>query len=259
MPLKQSFCVGCFTKDGVDFTVACATAARLGFAGVEWWFRDDQFTQQVAIAHRYNLEVASICGHYSLEQGLCNVANHASIEAQLHESIDLAVFNRIPNLICFSGNRLPGQSDTQALEVCATGLRRVIAHAEKSGIMLNMELLNSKRDHVGYQCDHTAWGVALCQKVASPNFKLLYDIYHMQIMEGDVIATIKQNIQWIGHFHTAGNPGRNDLDGTQELNYAAISRAIRDSGYHGFVAHEFTPKGEPLKALEQAFKICNDE
>ena len=141
--------------------------------------------------------------------------------------------------------------------MCAEGLKRVAPMAEKAGITLAVELLNSKRDHAGYQADHTAWGVALCQKVGSPAVKLLYDIYHMQIMEGDVIQTIRDNIEWIAHFHTAGNPGRNDMDDTQEMNYLGICRAIAETGYDGYVAHEFSPKGDKVEALRAAFAACN--
>jgi hydroxypyruvate isomerase len=133
----------------------------------------------------------------------------------------------------------------------------VAPYAEQKGVNLNLELLNSKVDHPGYQCDHTAWGVAVCERVNSPRVKLLYDIYHMQIMEGDVIRTIRDNIKWIGHFHTAGNPGRNDLNDTQELNYAGICRAIAATGYGLYVGHEFRPKGDPIAALHETFAICN--
>ena len=131
--------------------------------------------------------------------------------------------------------------------------------AEKAGVNLNVELLNSKVDHAGYQCDRTSWGVAMCRKAASPRVKLLYDIYHMQIMEGDVIRTIRENIQWIGHFHTAGNPERRDLDDSQELNYRGICRAIAGTGFDGFVAHEFTPRGDPIEALREAFQTCDQQ
>ena len=130
-------------------------------------------------------------------------------------------------------------------------------YAEQKDINLNLELLNSKIDHPGYQCDHTAWGVAVCERVDSPRVKLLYDIYHMQIMEGDVIRTIRENIRWIGHFHTAGNPGRNDMDDTQELNYAGICKGIADTGYDLYVGHEFKPKGDPVEALRQTFARCD--
>ena len=160
-------------------------------------------------------------------------------------------------VICFSGNRA-GLSDEQGLENCAVGLKRILPLAEKLGLTLVMELLNSKVNHPDYQCDHTAWGVELCKKIASPNFKLLYDIYHMQIMEGDVIATIRANHQYISHYHTGGVPGRNEIDDTQELHYPAIMRAIADTGYQGFVGQEFVPKRpDKLASLRQGVEICS--
>jgi len=149
--------------------------------------------------------------------------------------------------------------EAEAIDAVADGLKRVVEHAEKKEINLNVELLNSKVNHPGYQCDHTAWGIAVCEKVGSTRAKLLYDIYHMQIMEGDVIRTIRDNIKWIGHFHTAGNPGRNDFDDTQELNYAGICKAIAQTGYELYVGHEFVPKGNAVEALRQAFEMCDQQ
>lgn len=256
MPFKQSFCYPCFVNDTVDFDTVCAAAARIGYPAVEWWFRDDSFADRVATAKRHGLAVASICGHRSIDTGLNNPAEHDRIESELLESINLAKQHAIPNLICFSGNRIDGQSEQDAMDACVNGLRRVAPRAEEAGVTLNIELLNSKIDHHGYQCDHTAWGAAVCKRVNSPNVKLLYDIYHMQIMEGDIIRTIRDNIRWIGHFHTAGNPGRKDLDRDQELHYPAICAAIRDTGYDRFLAHEFTPTNDPVTALQTAFEIC---
>lgn len=162
------------------------------------------------------------------------------------------------NLICFSGNR-EKMDDQQGIENCAIGLKRLMALAEKRGVTLVMELLNSKVNHKDYMCDHTAWGVELCKKVGSDRFKLLYDIYHMQIMEGDVIRTLKDNAAYIGHYHTAGNPGRNEFEpqDQQELNYAPIMRAIKSTGFKGFVGQEFIPKRDALTSLREAVKLCN--
>ena len=256
MAFQQSFCYPCFTTPAVDFEALCAAAARIGFPAIEWWFRDGKFAERVAIAKRHGLMVASICGHHNLQNGLNDATQHDRIEQELLESIALAKKHGIPNLICFSGNRRDGQTDDEGIGATADGLRRVAGAAEAAGIQLNMELLNSKVDHPGYQCDRTAWGVAVCERVNSPNVKLLYDIYHMQIMEGDVIRTIQDNLEWIGHLHTAGNPGRHDLDGLQELNYPAICDAIRGLAYDGFLAHEFNPKADPVAALEAAFNTC---
>jgi hydroxypyruvate isomerase len=159
------------------------------------------------------------------------------------------------NLICFSGNR-EKMDDQQGLENCAIGLKRIMALAEKSKVTICMELLNSKVNHKDYMCDHTAWGVELVKRVGSERFRLLYDIYHMQIMEGDVIRTIQDNHQYLAHYHTGGNPGRHEIDETQELNYAAISRAIKATGFRGFMAQEFVPARDPLTSLRAAIKLC---
>ncbi|MCA9212310.1 MAG: TIM barrel protein [Planctomycetales bacterium] len=163
----------------------------------------------------------------------------------------------LTNLICFSGNR-DGMDDELGLQNCAKGLKRIMPLAEKHNVVITMELLNSKVNHKDYMCDHTAWGVELCKAVGSENFKLLYDIYHMQIMEGDVIATIKSNHQYFSHYHTGGVPGRNEIDDTQELNYAAIARAIVATGFKGHVAQEFIPAREDkLASLRQGVEICD--
>jgi hydroxypyruvate isomerase len=153
------------------------------------------------------------------------------------------------------GNRRE-RSDSAGIAHCAAGLRQVAPLAEKHGVTVCVELLNSKVDHPDYQGDHVAFGVAVMEQVASPRVKLLYDIYHMQIMEGDVIRTIGTQRQWIGHFHTGGVPGRHDLDGTQELNYHAVAQAIADGGFTGYLAHEFTSRGEPYAGLAEACRIC---
>ncbi|MEQ9309053.1 MAG: TIM barrel protein [Balneolaceae bacterium] len=184
---------------------------------------------------------------------------------ELHEQLQKEYFDLIPkisdlgitNIICFSGNRFEGLSEVQGIENCAMGLEPVVKKAAEYNIQIVMELLNSKVDHVGYQCDHTSWGVALCEKLGLDNFKLLYDIYHMQIMEGDVIRTIRDNIDYITHFHTGGVPGRNEIDDSQELNYKAITEAISGLGFDGFVAQEFIPKNEDVFAsLKQGVEIC---
>ncbi|MCD6415864.1 MAG: TIM barrel protein [Planctomycetes bacterium] len=258
MRIKQSLCLPIYHPEGMGLDEMLGLCAEIGFAAVEIWSRDETFGELADAARRHGLTIASMCGHqFPLEDGLNKRANHDRIEQELRESIDLAVRHGIPGLICFSGNRQPHQSEVEAIEATADGLRRVAPYAEQKGVNLNMELLNSKIDHAGYQCDHTAWGLAVCEKVGSPRVKLLYDIYHMQIMEGDLIRTIRENIGRIGHFHTAGNPGRRDMDDTQELNYAGICRAIAETGYDLYVGHEFNPKGDPIEALRRAYDICN--
>jgi len=251
--IKQSICVPMFTSLSLD--ELCDAAAEMGYAAVEFWGREERFDEQVATAKRHGLVVASFAGHS--RTALNNRADHDQAEKELKASIDVAAHHGIPGIICFSGNRQPGRSEADAIQVTSDGLERVAPYAEKKGVNVNLELLNSKVNHPGYDCDHTYWAVAVCEKVNSPRVKILYDIYHMQIMEGDIIRTIRDNIKWIGHFHTAGNPGRNDMDDTQELNYSGICRAIADTGYDLYLGHEFAPKGDPLEALRRAFQLCD--
>lgn len=257
MRIKQSACYPMFRPEAMSLDDLFCACAEIGFAAVELWGRGDDFEQVIETARRYDLAVCSMIGHDSLADGLNKRSNHDRIEAELRTSIDIAAQHGIAGLICFSGNRQPHQSEGEAIEAVADGLRRIAPYAEEKGVNLNMELLNSKINHPGYQCNHTAWGAAVCERVNSPRVKLLYDIYHMQIMEGDVIRTIRENINWIGHFHTAGNPGRNDMDDTQELNYAGICKAIAATGYDLYVGHEFRPRGDLVEALRATFALCD--
>lgn len=256
MTLKQSACLPMVNTTHLPLKKLVKTCAEIGYPAVEIWKRDETFEELAGLCRQYGLVICSMVGHDSGASGLNDPAQHERIEAELRASIDIASAHGIRGLICFSGNRRPGQSDTNAVEACAAGLGRIAPYAEAKGINLNMELLNSKIDHPGYQCDHTAWGVAVCRKVNSPRVKLLYDIYHMQIMEGDIIRTIRENIQWIGHFHTAGVPSREDMDDTQELNYTGICRAINAAGYDLYVGHEFRPHDSVVKALRRIYSLC---
>ena len=257
MRIKQSICYPLFMPPGMALDDLMKYTAEVGYAAVELWGRDEKFEEIMAMAKRHKLAVASMSGHLSLPDGLNKRSNHERIEDELKTSIDIAVRHGIPGLICFSGNRQPHQSEIEAIEAVADGLRRIAPYAEKNGINLNLELLNSKVDHPGYQCDHTAWGVAVCERVNSPRVKLLYDIYHMQIMEGDVIRTIKNNHQFFGHYHTAGNPGRNEIDASQELNYRPICEAIHATGFKGYLAQEFIPRRDPMTSLRESIDICD--
>jgi hydroxypyruvate isomerase len=203
--------------------------------------------------------------HASMCWGTANTIPDGWNDPKLHDTLIKSFSEMIPkvaeagytNLICFSGNR-KGMADSVGLQNCADGLKEVLPLAEKHGVVLQMELLNSKVDHADYMCDHAEWGVELCQKLGSENFKLLYDIYHMQIMEGDIIRTIKEHHPYFGHYHTGGNPGRNEIDETQELFYPAIMRAILETGYKGHVAQEFIPSWEDkIAALKQGVTICD--
>jgi hydroxypyruvate isomerase len=257
MRIKQSVCAPMFETDPANMTLEqiCKAAVEIGYAAVEFWGRDEKFEEKAALVKSYDLAIASFVGFG--DGALNNRADHALVEDQLRESIDIAARLDVPGLICLSGNRQQGRTAEEAIEVTAEGLGRVAPYAEERGVNLNLELLNSKVDHAGYDCDHTWWAVAVCERVNSPRVKILYDIYHMQIMEGDIIRTIRENIQWIGHFHTAGNPGRRDMDDTQELNYTGICRAIAETEYDLYVGHEFRPKGDPLEALRAAFALCD--
>ncbi len=259
MRINQSVCFPIFRSRITDLGALFEAVADIGYPAIELWARGDDFGEVVRLADRHGLAIASMSGHSGLAEGLNNRANHDRLEAELRDSIDIAAHHGIPGLICMSGNRQPHVGELEAIDAVADGLRRVAPYAELKGINLNLELLNSKINHAGYQCDHTAWGVAVCEKVNSPRVKLLYDIYHMQIMEGDVIRTIRENIGWIGHFHTAGNPGRQDMDDEQELNYAGVCGAIAATDYDLYVGHEFAPKGDIIEALRQAFEICDRE
>ncbi|MEW6749687.1 MAG: TIM barrel protein [Candidatus Latescibacterota bacterium] len=259
MRIQQSLCYPMYQDRGTPLDDLCRAVAQIGYRAIELWGWDQTLGEIVETARRHGLVVASMCGHASLGDGLNKGENHERIEGELVRSIERAAELGIPGLICFSGNRHPGQSDLAGMVVCAQGLRRVVRLAEEKGVNLNVELLNSRVDHPGYQCDHTDWGLALCEMVGSPRVRLLYDIYHMQIMEGDVIRHIRRAIHRIGHFHTAGNPDRRDMDDQQELNYRGICSAIAATGYDLYVGHEFRPKGDKIEALRTAFTLCDQE
>jgi hydroxypyruvate isomerase len=251
--IKQSVAWWCFVRGEMTPEKLVRAAAEIGYAGVEI-----VPPEHWPLAREHGLAIASILGHESIAAGLNRHEHHARIECEILANLKLAVQWGIPNLICFSGNR-DGLDDAAGAEATAEGLRRVARAAEDAGVNLVLELLNSRVNHPDYQCDKTTWGVEVCRMVASPHVKLLYDIYHMQIMEGDIIRTINDNHAFFGHYHTAGNPGRNEIDDTQELNYPAIVRAIGATGYDGYLGQEFIPKGDPVAALKDAFDRCNLE
>lgn len=227
-------------------------AATIGLKGVDLLKPDDY-----ELPRRFGLICSmGYAGAGDIPKALNRPENHAAIEQALRTNITRAAKAGVPNVITFSGNRA-GMSDDEGARNTVTGLNRVKKIAEDNGVNICLELLNSKHDHHDYMCDHTAWGVRVMQEVNSPNVKLLYDIYHMQIMEGDLIDTIRQNIQWIGHFHTGGVPGRHELDGTQEVQWDGVMRAIADIGFKGYVAHEFVPSGDPLVSLRKAVDLCD--
>lgn len=246
--IKQSVCRWCYRN--VSTEDLAKESARLGIQAIDLLEQKDW-----AVAKKYGLIPTIVPGPTNIPNGFNRLENHDEIEKKFKDLVVVASQEKIPSIIVFSGNRR-GMSDEQGAENCVTGLNRIKKYAEDKGILVVMELLNSKVDHKDYMCDHTAWGVNVIKQVNSPNVKLLYDIYHMQIMEGDCIRTIRENFQYIGHYHTGGNPGRNEIDETQELNYRAISKAIADLGFQGYMAHEFVPKREPLKSLAEAVQLC---
>ena len=248
--IHQSVCQWCYRNIPVD--QLAEYAAKIGLRGV-----DLLKPEEYEIPRRYGLVCTmGYAGGGEIGKALNRVENHAAIEQSFRTNIPLAAKAGVPNVITFSGNRA-GMSDDEGAKNTVAGLNRIKKIGEDNGVTICMELLNSKRDHHDYMCDHTAWGVRVAQEVNSPNVKLLYDIYHMQIMEGDLIETIRQNIQWIGHFHTGGVPGRHELDGTQEIQWVAVMRAIADAGFKGYVAHEFVPAGDPLVSLRNAADLCD--
>jgi hydroxypyruvate isomerase len=247
-PLRQSVCAWCFP--GMTLPALCELAKRLGIGSVEL-LDEDQWREPA----QHGLTCAVANGPGGITQGWNRPENHDRLVSRSEELLPRIAAARIPQMIVFSGNRA-GLSDADGLAHCADGLRRIMPLAERTGVTVIMELLNSKVDHRDYMCDRTAWGVELCKRVGSDRFRLLYDIYHMQIMEGDVIRTIEESHPWIAHYHTAGNPGRSNLDDTQELNYRAICRAIRQTGFTGWVAQEFMPRGDAAAALEAAVRTC---
>ena len=248
--MKQSFSWWCVVNRGVEPEALLAGAAKIGYQGVD--LIDESLWP---LAKKHGLRIVAVNGHGTIDDGLNRDKNAPRIEKEIRANLAKARQWGIPMLICFSGQR-HGSDDEAGIKQCTETLSRLAPLAAESGVVLAMELLNSKVDHRDYQCDHTDWGVKLCKRVNSPAFRLLYDIYHMQVMEGDVIRTIQANKEFIGHYHTAGNPGRGQPDETQEIYYPAIYRAIAKTGYTGFIAHEFIPAGDPLEALKKAYDDC---
>jgi hydroxypyruvate isomerase len=246
--LKQSAARWCYSKIAIDDL--CREAAAIGLAALDLIDEKDWPTLK-----KHGLVAAMVTGSATIPNGWNRTENHEKLAADMKKNIEKAAAAKLPNVITFSGNRR-GMNDDEGKANCIAGLNRVKKYAEDAGVTICLELLNSKIDHKDYMCDHTAWGVDVVKAVESPRVKLLYDIYHMQIMEGDVIRTIRDNIQYIGHFHTGGVPGRHELDGTQELHWRTVAQAIADLKYEGYFAHEFVPLRDPIASLKQAFELC---
>lgn len=258
--VNHSVCKWCYS--GVSIEDICTAGKEFGLQSVELLQ-----PKEIATLQKFGMTCAMVSNPTVKAPDGKNVGGitlawnrpqyHEVLLAAYKEQIEKSVAAGVKNVICFSGNR-DGMDDEQGMKNCAEGLKKLMPIAEKAGVTITMELLNSKVNHADYMCDHTQWGVGLCQEIGSDNFKLLYDIYHMQIMEGDVISTIRKNSQYISHYHTGGVPGRNEIDETQELYYPSIMKAIVETGYKGFVGQEFIPKRQDkLASLKQGVTICN--
>lgn len=248
--IQQSVSRWCYQR--IELDKLCAYAAEIGLKAIDLLNPDEYEVPQ-----RYGLVCAmAYAGGGEIPSAMNRVENHARIEEGFRKYIPLAAKAGVVNVITFSGNRA-GMSDDEGARNTITGLNRVKKIAEDHGVTICLELLNSKVDHKDYMCDHTAWGVNVVQAVDSPRVKLLYDIYHMQIMEGDLVRTIQKNIRWIGHFHTGGVPGRHELDGTQEVQWDGVMRGIAATDFKGYVAHEFVPLRDPFTSLREAADLCD--
>jgi hydroxypyruvate isomerase len=250
--LKQGVCLGVFSGTKLDMEGKCREAARLGAYGI-----DLVGPSEFPLLKKYELVPTMVPGGTGIQSGINDKKNHAEMSRKMEESIKATAEVSAPNVIALAGDR-KGISDEEGLDNTVLFLSNMKKVAEDLNVTICLELLNSKVNHPGYMCDHTAWGVEVCKRVNSPRVKLLYDIYHMQIMEGDIIRTIKNNIQYIGHFHTAGNPGRHQFDDTQEMNYTGICKGIADTGYQGCVSHEYSPSKDKdaLETLDAMMRLC---
>jgi hydroxypyruvate isomerase len=250
--LKQGVTAGVFRGKQMSMDDMCREAANLGIYGFDLVKPEDW-----PILKKYGLVPTMLPPPFggTIPDGINQIQNHDRIEKTLREGIDLAAAAGCPNVITLSGNRR-GMADEVGADNSVLFLNKVKAQAEDKGVTICLELLNSKVNHKDYMCDHTAWGVGVMKRVDSPRVKLLYDIYHMQIMEGDVVRTIRENFPYLAHFHTGGNPGRHEIDQTQELNYHVVAAAIADLGFSGVISHEYTPVRDPLTSLKEAIEIC---
>lgn len=250
--INHSVCRWCY--ESIPFEDFCRQVKAIGLNAIDLVAPKDWPLLQ---KYGLNSSMCYVAGDASLTQGFADSANHSKLIAQYLEVFPLMVKAGYKDVICFSGSRA-GMDNETGWNNCVKGLKAVLPAAEMQGITVQMELLNSRVDHKDYMCDHTPWGVELCKRLGSPNFKLLYDIYHMQIDEGDVIRTIRDNHEYLGHYHTGGVPGRHEIDETQELYYPAIMRAIVATGFKGYVAQEFIPEAkDKIDSLSKAIRICD--
>ena len=249
--IKHSVCAWCYPN--LSLEELCFEAKRIGLVGIDLVKPKDFSTLK-----KYGLISSMTDGaEITQKESFNDSSYHSELKNRYTNHIDYVSKAGYKNLICFSGNR-KGMDDETGLNNCVTGLKKILSYAEKKKVIILMELFNSKVDHPDYMCDNTKWAIELCKRLDSPNFKLLYDIYHMQIEEGDIIRTINDNHAYFGHYHTAGVPGRNEINSSQELNYPAIMKAIVKTGYTGYVAQEFRPtRKNPIESLQEAINICD--
>jgi len=253
--INHSVCRGCFGK--ISLEDACIAGKQMGLVGIDLVAPEDFPTLKKHGLVASMVTFPLLDGIGGIPKAFNRVEHHDKLVQIYEPRIKATADAGFPNVICFSGSRA-GLDDEKGLENCAIGLKRLMPLAEKLKVTLCMELLNSKRSHKDYQCDHSAWGVELAKRVGSERFKLLYDIFHMQIMEGDICDTIKDNHQYFAHYHTAGVPGRHEIDDTQELNYPRIMKAIVETGFKGYVAQEFGAKSpDRIGALRKAVQLCD--
>jgi hydroxypyruvate isomerase len=257
--IKQGVTRGVFAR-GASMEDCCRAAAQAGIKGFDLIGPQDWPTLK-----KYGLTPSMYPPGPggSIPVALNRKENHERLEAAMHAALDESAANGVPNVITFSGNRMGtdhvSMDDREGADNCAAFLNKIKAHAEDKAVTVCMEYLNSKVNHKDYMFDHIAWGVDVMKRVNSPRVKILFDIYHAQIMDGDIVRNIRDNFQWIGHFHTGGNPGRHDIDESQELNYRFIAQAIADLNYTGFISHEYSPAQghDPIATLNKAIEICD--
>lgn len=269
--MKQSFCLPCFRTKDQPLDELFREAKSIGYDATELWRPEpsviasappeagapggESLEEIVDAAKSAGLRVASFTGHDSIKDGLNDPQHWDRIQQELVQSLDRASRLDIPGVICFSGTRRPGLSDTYGLAWFVKGVRHVVLHAEERGVNLNLEVLNSRVDHPHYMADTIDWAIAACEAINSPRLRILFDVYHVQIMEGDLIRALRRAAPYLGHVHTAGNPGRHELDEDQEVNYRAVGRELERLGYDGFVGHELFAKGDRLAALRSSFEV----
>jgi hydroxypyruvate isomerase len=261
--MKQSFCLPCFRTQGQSLQDIFSEAASIGYAATELWrpsfdSSDPESLENIWEAARTaGLQVSSFTGHDSIDHGLNDPTEWDRIESELERSLRVAAKLNIPGVICFAGTRRPGVSDAYGLALFTKGARRIVKLAEECAVNLNLEVLNSRIDHPNYMADTVDWAIAACEAVNSPRMKLLFDIYHVQIMEGDLVRGLRRAFPYIGHVHSAGNPGRHELDGFQEINYRVLASELVRLDYQGYLGHEFFARDDPMTSLRAAFEMCS--